>query len=185
MASATIIIYETARAPSRSFEVPVPNGRLSFSQNVTFCAQTGYPHIALSMYDIRLHRFIEIGTFVSVEVDTKVDNFLFIVRRAHLSDSECLELSNELKKLCGDENIPSGSSVAIEPGSSSLSTTLGSDQPRIRANYRIGDNRTLKPDESERAVKGWAVTVMFSAAQAPVGPRRTVYIEVVDSDDED
>ncbi|KAJ3572068.1 hypothetical protein NP233_g3328 [Leucocoprinus birnbaumii] len=96
--SISVVVYDQVNRNPRTVAIPLEQEYLHFFQNKSFCAQTGYPLIAQSVYNPRFCRFIDIGSFMSLKIDTSENPWL-VVRRAQFEDEECLGLASGLKKL--------------------------------------------------------------------------------------
>ncbi|KAJ3562774.1 hypothetical protein NP233_g9367 [Leucocoprinus birnbaumii] len=122
--SISVIIYDQVNRSPRTVAIPLEQDYLYFFENKSFCAQTGYPAIAQSVYDPRLCRFIDIGSFMSLKIDTSKNPWL-VVRRAHFKNEECLGLASGLKKLhlCIGSEGPGSRNFALEVSAPRTQTT--------------------------------------------------------------
>ncbi|KAJ3561624.1 hypothetical protein NP233_g10084 [Leucocoprinus birnbaumii] len=92
-----VIIYEGRNESPRTFWIPLVDNRIVFLQH-PFPSVAQFPRLSYSVYDIYKERFVEIGTFMSMDA-TFGENPFLIVRRSELRDEECSGLGDRIYEL--------------------------------------------------------------------------------------
>ncbi|KAJ3562773.1 hypothetical protein NP233_g9366 [Leucocoprinus birnbaumii] len=96
--SIRVVLYRTRNQPPRTLTVHLVNNHLHFLQSLNFRIGTTFPQESYSIYDPVRRRFVEIGTFMSLNVHSSGTPWA-LVRRTGFTESECPGLSREIELL--------------------------------------------------------------------------------------